>query len=61
MAWVVATKTAVTEGRDVYSGLLQGGDLGARIAAAYLLGLIGASDIDTLEGVMKAPEGPFSN
>lgn len=61
MAWVATTRAAVADGRNVYSRLLQDGDLGARIASAYLLGLIGASDIDTLEEVIKAPEMPFSS
>ena len=59
LTWVESTKKAVVKGREIYLGLLQVGDLGARIAAAYLLGLIGASDIDTLEEVIKSPERPI--
>ena len=38
LAWVEATKNAVVKGREIYIELLQSGDVGARIAAAYLVG-----------------------
>jgi hypothetical protein len=56
LGWVEATKSAVVKGREIYVGLLQKGDSGARIASAFLLGLIGASDFDTLEEIIKAGE-----
>jgi hypothetical protein len=47
LAWVQATKHAVVKARETYLGILEGDNSGVKIAAAYLLGLIGASDFDT--------------
>jgi hypothetical protein len=46
----------VVKGREVYLGILEGDNSGVKIAAAYLLGLIGASDFDTLEEIIKSAE-----
>ena len=54
--WVEATKQAVTAGKDVYVAILQGDTSGARIGAAYLLGLIHADDLETIEEVIKSAE-----
>ena len=51
---VQATKDAVVKGRETYLGILEGDNSGVKIAAAYLLGLIGASDFDTLEEIIKS-------
>jgi len=52
-----ATREFVMAGKDTYVQLLQGQHAGTRIAVAYLLGIIGAADFDTLEEVMKAAQG----
>jgi hypothetical protein len=54
LAWVQATKDGVVKGRETYLGILEGDNSGVKIAAAYLLGLIGASDFDTLEEIIKS-------
>lgn len=56
LSWVAATKGAILAGREVYFGLLRSEEVATQIAAAYLLGLIGASDIDTLEEITKTDE-----
>ncbi|HWO29881.1 MAG TPA: hypothetical protein VNO32_13895 [Candidatus Acidoferrum sp.] len=56
VAWVQATKDGVVKGRETYLGILEGDNSGVKIAAAYLLGLIGASDFDTLEENIKSAE-----
>lgn len=56
LQWVAATKRAVIEGRDQYLSLLKQGDPGTKVAAAYLLGVIGAVDIDALEAITEAAE-----
>jgi hypothetical protein len=56
LAWVQATKDAVVKGRETYLGILEGDNLRVKIAPAYLLGLIGASDFDTLEEIIKSAE-----
>jgi hypothetical protein len=53
LAWVAATKDAVVKGREIYFALLRSKEVGTQIAAAYLLGLIGASDIDTFEEIIR--------
>jgi hypothetical protein len=53
LSWVEATKNAVVKGKDSYLELLKRGVEGDKIAAAYLLGLIGDSDFDTLEEIIK--------
>jgi hypothetical protein len=54
LSWVRATKDAIVDGKDSYLQLLQDPDPGSKIASAYLLGIIGASDFDTLQQVLKA-------
>jgi hypothetical protein len=49
----LATKDAVVKGRETYLVILAGDNSGVKVAAAYLLGLIGASDFDTLEEIIK--------
>ena len=57
LRWVTATKDAVTAGKNIYLQLLQDADPGSRIAAAYLLGVIRATDLDTLEEIINAAGG----
>jgi hypothetical protein len=54
--WVEATKEAISRGKEQYVRLLTEADPGTRIAAAYLLGVIGAIDVDTLEEITRAAE-----
>jgi hypothetical protein len=54
LAWVQATKDAVVKGRETYLGTLEGDNSGVKIVAAYLLGLIGVSDFDTLEEIIQS-------
>lgn len=56
LARVQATKDAVVKGRESYLGMLEGDNSGLKTAAAYLFGLIGASDFDTLEKIIKTAE-----
>jgi hypothetical protein len=49
LSWVQATKDAILRGKDTYLQLLEDCDPGSRIAAACPVGIIGASDFDTLE------------
>jgi hypothetical protein len=57
LSWVDATKQAIRVGRETYLQLLQGRDIGPRIAAAYLLGLIGESENEILEQIAESSEG----
>jgi hypothetical protein len=43
-------------GEKTHLGLLRGKDFGVRIASAYLLGMIGAVDVDSIEEIIKAAE-----
>jgi hypothetical protein len=56
LSWVDATKQAVRSGREIYLQLLKGKDTGTRIAAAYLLGLIGESENEVLEAIATSSE-----
>jgi hypothetical protein len=56
MSWVRATKRAVVGETDLYVQLLRAEESGIRIASAYLLGLIGNSDLETIEGVSRAAD-----
>jgi hypothetical protein len=51
LSWVDATKQAIRTGKETYLQLLQAKDIGSRIAAAYLLGLIGESENEVLEAI----------
>ena len=56
LQWVAATKESISKGKEQYLSLLNKADTRTRIAAAYLLGLVGADDIDTLEDIARAAE-----
>lgn len=56
LKWVEATKEAIAGGKEVYIEVLRNGNNRARIAAAYLLGVIDAVDIDTIEEVINAAD-----
>ncbi len=56
LSWVEATKRAVLASTDLYFRLLRAEESGVRTASAYLLGLIGNSDLETIEEVCRATE-----
>ena len=56
LQWVAATKESISKGKEQYLSLLNKADTRTRIAAAYLLGLVGPDDIDTLEDIARAAE-----
>jgi hypothetical protein len=54
--WVEATRRAVVDGTALYLRLLRAEGSGVRTASAYLLGLIGNSELGTIEQVCRAAE-----
>jgi hypothetical protein len=56
LSWVDATKQAIRTGKETYLQLLQAKDSGSRISTAYLLGLIGESEDETLEAIAESSE-----
>jgi hypothetical protein len=56
LSWVDATKRAVAGETDLYLRLLRAEEPGIRTASAYLLGLIGNSDMETIEEVCRAAD-----
>jgi hypothetical protein len=53
---VEATRSAVRGGKRTYFSLLKREDLGTRLAAAYLLGLIGETKLEIVEEILKVAQ-----
>ena len=56
LQWIETTKEAVIAGRQIYLAALQSDTSETRIGAAYLLGVIDAVDIYTIEEVINAAD-----
>jgi len=56
LSCVEATKDAIRAGNRTYMQLLRAEEVGLRIAAAYLLGLIGESENAVLEAITESSE-----
>src|ERR1700693_1869539 len=56
LAWVQATQGCCGQREGDLLGILEGDNSGVKIAVAYLLGPIGASDFYTLKEIIKSAE-----
>jgi hypothetical protein len=52
-SWVETTRSAIRSGRKTYFRLLNSADLRTQKASAYLLGLIGETNLEVIEEILK--------